>query len=85
MLPGHTPKGQVVAINRVAEKDPEKCILVEAMKVGMMRLQVLLQEDDYAVVNGLTIIFDLDGYTLGHFTQIIPLAKKLVLCLRVSL
>lgn len=59
------------------------CLYLEVLKkVFSMYLffsQIVLMEDDNAVVSGIVSILDLDGVKMGHFLQMTPmLMKKMV-------
>lgn len=60
--------------------NPDKCTFLDLLKLGIMGLNVALNEDDNIVVNGLYVIYDMQGFPLGCAKHLTPeLCKKAVL------
>jgi len=63
---------------RMATYDPSKYTFQEVNRAGGLMQQIMLDEDDVAIVNGLISILDLSNVTTGHFLQMTPsFAKKM--------
>ncbi|KAJ6645817.1 Alpha-tocopherol transfer protein-like [Pseudolycoriella hygida] len=58
--------------------DPQKLGIEDVMKVAYMINDILIMEDDFAIVCGQTILIDLRGLTLSHVGQCTPsIIKKM--------
>ncbi|XP_061395849.1 alpha-tocopherol transfer protein-like [Musca vetustissima] len=58
--------------------DPSKYNFADIMRVAQACNEILMWEDDYAIVNGFVHIMDLKGWTKEHFFQVTPsLMKKM--------
>lgn len=69
-----------VALVRWKAFNPEKQHILDILKVGLMYLDILLNEDDNFVINGIRIISDMQGFSLGYLKHLTPaLCKKMVL------
>ncbi|XP_037813921.1 alpha-tocopherol transfer protein-like [Lucilia sericata] len=56
--------------------DPNKYDFMDIMRVGQAFNEILMWEDDYAIVNGFVHIADLKDWTKEHFFQATPSAMK---------
>ncbi|XP_065367112.1 alpha-tocopherol transfer protein-like [Calliphora vicina] len=56
--------------------DPKKYTLLDIMRVAQACNDILMWEDDYAIVNGFIHIGDLSGWTKEHFYQFNPSHMK---------
>lgn len=63
---------------RMAAYNPDEYSFVDINRAGGLMFQIMLDEDDDAVVNGFLNILDLKDVTMGHFLQMTPsFAKKM--------
>ncbi|KAH8327389.1 hypothetical protein KR074_005318, partial [Drosophila pseudoananassae] len=70
--------GPRLALIRMAAYDPNKYTFQEVNVAGGLMQQIMLDEDDVAIVNGMISILDLSNVTTGHFLQMTPtFAKKM--------
>lgn len=56
--------------------DPNQYDFVDLMRVGQAFNEILMWEDDYAIVNGFVHIADLKDWTKQHFFQFTPSLMK---------
>ncbi|KAL7734718.1 hypothetical protein ACLKA6_011007 [Drosophila palustris] len=70
--------GPRIAIHRMGAYDPEKQSLIDINRaIGLMN-QIVLNEDDYAIINGVIHIIDLANVKMAHISQMTPsYAKKM--------
>lgn len=69
---------------RIGVHNPEQVKVADLFKVNMMVMDVLLEEDDRAVICGTVIIIDHSNVTLSHLVQYSPsFAKKTTTLLQV--
>ena len=77
-IPGFDQKGRKVVIIRGGAHDPEVMKFEAVQKASFMVMEILEDECEQMFITGLVIIFDMEGYGMGHFTQApLPLMKKL--------
>lgn len=58
--------------------DPDEYNFNDIMRIGQAVNEILMWEDDYAIVNGFVYIMDLKEWTSKHFFQVTPsLMKKM--------
>ncbi|XP_017017793.1 alpha-tocopherol transfer protein [Drosophila kikkawai] len=70
--------GPRLALIRMAAYDPDKYTFQEVNRASALMQQIMLDEDDVAIVNGMISILDLANVTTGHFLQMTPsFAKKM--------
>ncbi|KAH8380347.1 hypothetical protein KR009_010147, partial [Drosophila setifemur] len=70
--------GPRIAMLRMAAYDPSKYTFQEINLAAMLMQQIMLNEDDDAIVNGMISIMDLGNVSAGHFLQMSPsFAKKM--------
>ncbi|XP_030375529.1 alpha-tocopherol transfer protein [Scaptodrosophila lebanonensis] len=70
--------GPRVGIMRMAAYNPDEYNFSEINRAAQMMQQIVLNEDDEAIVNGVVHIMDLANIKAGHLLQMTPsLAKKL--------
>ncbi|KAH8239426.1 hypothetical protein KR032_004206, partial [Drosophila birchii] len=70
--------GPRLALVRMAAYDPDKYTFQEVNRASALMQQIMLDEDDVAIVNGMISILDLANVTTGHFLQMTPsYAKKM--------
>ncbi|XP_062137296.1 alpha-tocopherol transfer protein-like [Drosophila sulfurigaster albostrigata] len=70
--------GVRLGIFRLGVVPAEKYSIGEVMQVGQVMQEIALIEDDYAIINGVIFIMDLNGATASHMFQMTPgLAKKM--------
>ncbi|EDW92800.1 uncharacterized protein Dyak_GE21129 [Drosophila yakuba] len=70
--------GPRLALLRLASYDPSKYTFQQVNLAGGLMQQIMLDEDDVAIVNGLISILDMSNVTTGHFLQMTPsFAKKM--------
>lgn len=72
-------RGRLVVLIRPGAYNPKKHSLGDVFKVGMMALELALEEDETTSVFGIAAVFDLSGVTFGHAMQFPPhVVKKVV-------
>ncbi|XP_075166390.1 alpha-tocopherol transfer protein-like [Haematobia irritans] len=70
--------GQRILLIRNGCYEPNKCNFADIMRVAQACNEILMWEDDYAIVNGFVHVMDLKGWTKEHFFQVTPsLMKKM--------
>uniref|UniRef100_A0A1B6DLZ3 CRAL-TRIO domain-containing protein n=2 Tax=Clastoptera arizonana TaxID=38151 RepID=A0A1B6DLZ3_9HEMI len=80
-LPEPDNLGRRVFFFRIGVSDPNKMKLVDFFKLNYMNMDIVLAEDDRAIICGDVTIIDLQGITLAHATQLQPaLIKRAVVC-----
>lgn len=87
MLPLRKPdaQGRKVFLLRPGLTDPNKIKISDVMKVNVMIMDILLEEDDTYVIKGVVGILDLADVTLGHAMQMTPsVVKKMTACSEVK-
>lgn len=58
--------------------DPNQADFADIMRVAQACNEILMWEDDYAIVNGFIHLMDMKGWTKQHFFQVTPsLMKKM--------
>lgn len=58
--------------------NPEEYSFVDINRAGGMMFQIMLDQDDDAIVNGFVNVLDFKDVTMGHFLQMTPsFAKKM--------
>jgi len=76
-LPLPDDQGRVVVLMRIGVCNPERVKAVDIFKVNMMIMDVLLEEDDRAIICGAVIIIDHSNVTMSHLAQYsLSFAKK---------
>lgn len=74
-LPNNGPR---IALIRMGAYNPDEYNFVEVNRAGSLMGQIVLNEDDHAIMNGVIHIMDLSNVKMGHFTQMTPsFAKKM--------
>lgn len=62
----------------MATYNPEEYNFIEINRAGGLMFQIMLDQDDDAIVNGFINVLDLKDVTMGHFLQMTPsFAKKM--------
>ena len=83
-LPLPDDQGRRVVLMRIGVHSPERVKVVDIFKVNMMIMDVLLEEDDRAVICGTVFIIDHSNVTMSHLVQYSPsFAKKTTTLLQV--
>jgi hypothetical protein len=83
-LPLPDEQGRRVVLLRIGVHNPEQVKVADLFKVNMMIMDVLLEEDDRAVICGTVFITDHSNVTLSHLAQYSPsFAKKTTTLLQV--
>jgi len=73
-----------VVLMRIGICNPERVKAVDIFKVNMMIMDVLLEEDDRAIICGAVIIIDHSNVTMSHLAQYsLSFAKKTTTLLQV--
>jgi len=76
-LPLPDDQGRRVVLMRIGVHNPERVKVADIFKVNMMIMDVLLEEDDRAVICGTVFIIDHSNVTMSHLVQYSPsFAKK---------
>ena len=83
-LPLPDDQGRVVVLMRIGVHNPEQVKVADIFKVNMMIMDVLLEEDDRAVICGAVFIVDHSNVTMSHLVNYSPsFAKKTTTLLQV--
>jgi len=78
-LPLPDDQGRRVIIQRLSIYNPEEVKLVDVAKEMMMKVDVMLEEDDRSIICGIVIILDYTNSTLAHVMQYNPsFVKKMI-------
>jgi hypothetical protein len=76
-LPLPDDKGRVVILGRMG-LHPSETKVTDLMKVNLMTLDILMEENDRIVICGSANVMDLEKNTLAHMVQMTPaIAKKM--------
>lgn len=80
-LKGINDKGERIVLCRVNCYDPKKTKGVDIMKLSMILVDILLNEDDNAIISGVQYYVDMKGGTMDHYTIFGPtlIAKVFIL------
>lgn len=74
------PDDPRVILVRPGRYNPDKLTIMDTMIINHMSICVQIMEDDQSVIAGQRFIIDLNGVTMGHFTQMTPsVIKKMVM------
>ena len=74
-----------MVLMRIGVHNPERVKVADLFKVNMMITDVLLEEDDRAVICGIVFIIDHSNVTMSHLVQYSPsFAKKTTTLLQVG-
>jgi hypothetical protein len=77
--------GRRVMLMRNGLYNPEKADITDVFKTNMMVTDVLLEEDDRAIVCGTVGVMDHSNMTLSHISQFSPsLVKKMTTLFQVK-
>lgn len=71
-----TYENKLVVIIRVAAHDPKLYKQDDVFKTGMMILDIAARESELCQIYGCVAIFDMEGLTLGHATEMTPKVIK---------
>lgn len=72
-------QGRALGVVRFGKIDPKKHDIVDVMKVNTISSEIMMLENDRAVVAGLVSVIDCKGITLDHMLSMTPsLMKKAV-------
>ena len=83
-LPLPDDQGRLVVLMRIGVYNPERVKAVDIFRVNMMIMDVLLEDDDRAVICGAVFIIDYSNVTMSHLAQYSPsFAKKTTTLLQV--
>ncbi|GLV42420.1 uncharacterized protein CBL_03157 [Carabus blaptoides fortunei] len=77
------PTAPKVILLRQGIFDPSQISMIDIMRANMMFMDMSLMEDDAASINGVLIVQDMKGYTLGH-VQTPAMAKKSMTCFQMA-
>jgi phosphopantetheine adenylyltransferase len=76
-LPLPDEKGRYVLFGRMGVHPPELKV-ADLMKVNMMMMDILMEENDRIVICGSTNVVDFEKNTMAHMVQMTPaIAKKI--------
>lgn len=82
-LPIDVQEGPTIILHRTANVDPSEISLVNVIKVSLMITDILVNEDDYCIINGQRFLFDFDTFNVNHMLQVTPsICRKGFLCLK---
>jgi len=80
-LPGYDNKGRKVVIIRPGAHDPAEMKMETVQRASFMVWDIMGDESEQMFITGMVLIFDFDGFTMNHFTQMPPsTVKKLMPC-----
>lgn len=83
-LPLPDDQGRRVVLMRIGVHNPERVKVADIFKVNMMVMDVLLEQDDRAIICGTVFIIDHSNVTMSHLVQYSPsFAKKTTTLLQV--
>ncbi|KAK5646476.1 hypothetical protein RI129_004940 [Pyrocoelia pectoralis] len=82
-LPIEVQNGPKIILHRTTNVDPSEVSLVDVVKVSLMITDIMLNEDDYCIIHGQRVLFDLNTLSANHLLQATPnLCIKVLLCLK---
>ena len=80
-LPGYDRLGRKVVVLRAACYDPAEMKVEIMQKVSFMVWELMSHEEEQMFITGMILVFDAEGFTMSHFTQMpLALAKKMMPC-----
>lgn len=66
---------------RIGAYDPSKLSFLQVIKANMILIEIGLMEDDYAPINGISVILDMKGMSMAHVPSP-TMIKKAMVCLQ---
>lgn len=82
-LPIDTKDGPKIFVVRTANVDPTHVSLIDITKVCLMITDIILNEDDYCVIQGQRFFVDFGAFNKHQLLRVTPtLCQKAILCLK---